>query len=190
MFEKINQIANHIKTLTKREFNQYLIVILVAVSIPIIGISYYIYHSSSTLVKEIKKLNSDENKIRSLFAQNERLQQEEEKIKSLFKKYPNFTMSSFFERFHTKNKITPEPNWKPEEGAIIQGTEEGTKYQEIELRATFKNQAMQKLVSVLQDLYKDPIVYLKALEITEAKGRINFELVLATKQYKKETEAL
>lgn len=188
MFEKINQIANRIHAMDRKIFNQYLLITLAAITIPVMGISYYIYSASGDLTKQIKRLNTDANKIAALFAQNERLQKEEEKIQSLFKKHPTFTMSAFFERFYAKHNMRPEAGWKPEDGAVIQGSQEGVTYQEVELRATFKNQTMQKLVTVLQDLYKDPIVYVKALDLAAEKGKINFELVLATKQYKKETE--
>jgi hypothetical protein len=186
--EKVNEAVNYIQKLSRKEFNKYLITTLACVAVLSLAMTYYIYSKSSALVEEIKKLNVQSRTVEKIFAQNKVLQNEEEMIKKLLKKDPNFNMRSFFEKFYTKHKIKPEPNWKPEDGDIIPGTELGVKYQEVILRATFKGQTMQKLVTLLKEIYKDPIIYLKAIEINGEKNKINFELTLATKRYKKEEE--
>jgi len=186
--EQISQLTNYIQSLNKKEFRKYATATLIGIAILALGATYYVYHTSSSLVEKIKKLDADSNKIIRIIAQNEGLRKEEEKIRIILDKNPNFNMSTYFERFYTKHKIQPEPNWKPEQGTIIEGFQEGIKYQEIILQATFKKQTMQKLVTMLQDVYKEPIIYLKALEISTEEKTINFELTLATKQYIKEAE--
>jgi len=184
--DKINIATQYIKSLTKQEFQQYLLGTIAGIAILAFGASYYVYSVSASLVQEIKKLNTQTNKIKLLIAQSKKLAKEEESIQEILAKKPDFTMNSFFEQFYTKHAIKPESNWKPEEGAVIEGSRPGVKYQEIILRATFKNQTMKKLVEVLQDVYAKPIIYLKGLEITAEGQKINFELMLATKQAKKE----
>ena len=185
---QISQLTTYVQSLTKKEFLQYLGAALAGVTVLAFGALFYVYSSSSSLIERIKKLNTDSNKIAQIIAQNDELRREETKIRSILDKNPNFNMSTYFERFYTKHKIKPEPNWKPESGLVIDGFQEGIKYEEIVLQATFKKQTMQKLVTLLQDIYKEPIIYLKALEISAEGKSIDFELTLATKQYKKETE--
>lgn len=188
MIDFIIHIAIHLQRLSKKEFQQYCIAVLGGVAILALGASYYIYSASSTEVKKITQLNNTANKISSIIAQNKQLNDEEERITALLDKYPDFSMNSYFERFYTKHNLNPEPNWKPEEGAAIESSQEGISFQEITLQASFKNQTMEKLVQILQDIYKEEIIYLKALEITRENGKIGFDITLATKQYKKEAE--
>lgn len=184
---KFKELVEFIESLSHKDFQKYLIGILAGISILSLGGIYYIYQTSSSLKDDLIKLNKRTRKISQLIVQSERLNTEEQNVKTLLEAKKDFGMSKFFEQFYTKHKIKPEPNWKPEEGAVIIGSEEGTSYQEILLKATFKSQTMQKLVSILQDIYKEPIIYLKGLEISAEKSKINFEITLATKQYKKET---
>jgi len=186
--KQIEQLTSYLQALSKKEFQQYLIVGLVSIGLLATGTTYYIYQKSSNLVTQLRQLNLDANKIARIVARHEKLQEREQNIRTLLEKYPDFNINSYFERFYTKHKITPEPNWKPEEGAVIIGSQENVKFQEIILQATFKNQTMQKLVELLQDLYKETIVYIKELEVRRENAKITIELTLATQQYKKERE--
>ncbi len=186
--KQIEQLTNYLQSLSKKEFQQYLIVGLVAIGLLATGTTYYIYQTSSNLVTQLRQLNRNANNIARIVAHHEKLQEREQNIRTLLEKYPDFNINSYFERFYTKHKITPEPNWKPEEGAVIIGSQENVKFQEIILQATFKNQTMQKLVELLQDLYKETIVYIKELEVRRENAKITIELTLATQQYKKERE--
>jgi len=188
IIKKFSQAIQLIQSLTKQEFQQYLAVALASVGILSLGATYYVYHKSYSLRKDIQKLNTQTNKIEELIAKNVKLSQEEEIIRKILDENPDFNMFQYFEKFRTRHNIKPEPGWKPEDGEEIIGSEPGIKYKEVILRATFKNQTMEKLVSVLQDIYKEQIVYLKSLEIAAQDSKISFELELATKQYKKEAE--
>lgn len=183
---KIIQAVQYLQSLSKKEFQKYVIIALSSIAILVLGATYYTYSTASTLVIQIKKLNTQINQIEKLLAKNNQLTEEEQKIQEILDANPDFNMNTYFEKFYTKHKLKPEPNWKPEDGSIIEGSKRGVRYQEVLLKATFKNQTMQKLVTVLQDIYNEQIVYLKTLEITSEKEKINFELTLATKQYKKE----
>jgi hypothetical protein len=185
---KITQTLQFIQSLNKKEFQKYLLMTISSIAILALGTTYYVYHKSSNLTSQIRKLNLQTNKIAKLLSKNQFLETEEIKIQELLKSRPDFNMNTYFEQFYTKHNLKPEPNWKPEEGSVIEGSQAGISYQEIVLKAVFKNQTMQTLVTVLQDIYKEPIVYLKELEITAEKSKINFELTLATKKYKTETK--
>lgn len=180
---KIIQAVQFIQALEKRDFQKYLIIVLLVVAFVALGGTYFIYQTTSGLTQEIKKLNTQSNKIAELIAKNTTLEQEEEKIQKLLQAEPDFNINSFFEKFYTKHNIRPESGWKPEEGISIEGTNKGTKFQEIKLKAIFKGQTMQKLVSILQDIYKEEKICLKNLEITRDDSKISFELTLATQQY-------
>ncbi len=180
--EKIEQAATFIQSLNQQEFKKYLIITLTVIGTLALISTYYVYHTNESLAKQINALNLQINKIKTLSAQSEQLLKEEESIKELIGKHPDFEMSSYFENFYTKNKITPEPNWKPEEGTVIEGSTKGVLYKEIVLMATFKNQTMQKLVTIINDIYRDKIIYLKNVDITSQGSKINFDLTIATKQ--------
>ena len=188
MMNKIAQALQFTQSLNKKEFQKYLLMTLAATTILALGATYYVYHKSSNLAAQIRKLNLQTNKISKLLSKNQFLESEETKIQELLSARPDFNMNTYFEQFYTKHNLKPEPNWKPEEGSGIAGSRAGVSYQEIILKAVFKNQTMQTLVTVLQDIYKEPIVYLKELEIGAEKSKINFELTLATKKYKTETK--
>jgi len=186
--KKITELTQKIQQLEKKEFRKYLATALGVVGIVVLLSMYYIYHTSSSLIKQIRTLHKQSHQITQLLAQYKQLAFEEEKIKALLDKNPDFDMNIYFESFLAKHTIKPETTPKPEEGDIIEGSQPDAKYQEVILNATFKKQTMQKLVSILQDIYKKEIIYLKSLEIEAEKKKINFELTLATKQYKKERE--
>ena len=187
--EKLSELIKFIQSLNKKEFQQYMLIALSTVALLALGFSYYTYSKSSSLADEIKKLNRQANRVTSILAKSDMLQQEEEKIRSLLEKNPDFSMKAYFEKFYTKHRIAPKPESRTSQGPGIEGSEKGVKYQEIILQTTFKSQTMQKLVDMLVDIYNDPIVYLKGLEITGAENKkINFEMTLATKQYIKEEE--
>lgn len=188
MIENIINIANHFQKLSKKEFQQYLIAILLGVGGIAIASMYYIYSQSSKQKERIQQLNKNYNQITDILAQNEQLQKEEQHVREILDKQTNFNMRSHFERFYTKHKTTPEAGWEPEYGEPIEGTEEDIKFQEIILRAKFNNQTMQTLISLLQDIYSEEIIYLKGLDLTIKESKIDFELTIATKQYKKESE--
>jgi len=186
---KLSQVIQYIQSLSKKDFQKHLIAVLSVVAILALAMTYYVYHRASSLTQEIKKLNAQTNKISQLISKNEQLIREEQKIQDLLEASPDFNMNTYFEKFYTKHKIKPEPNWKPEEEAVIESSQPDIKYQEVVLKATFKNQTMQKLVTILQDIYNEQIIYLKGLVVTAEKSKINFELTLATKLYKKEAPA-
>jgi len=188
IIEKLSELIKFIQSLNKKEFQQYMLATLSAIALLSLGISYYTYNKSSTLAGEVKKLNRQANRVAGILSKNTMLQQEEGKIRSLLEKNPNFSMKAYFEKFYTKHGISPKPESRTSQGPEIEGSEKGIKYQETVMQATFKKQTMKKLVDMLTDLYRDPIVYLKGLEITAENKKINFEMTLATKQYKKEEE--
>lgn len=183
---KITQATQYIQSLSRKDFQKHLIIALSAIGLLSLGITYYVYHKTSSLTQQIKKLQTQATRIAQLVSKNDLLAREEQQIQELLESRPDFNMNTYFETFYTKHKIKPEPNWKPEEGTVIEGSKPDVKYQEIILKATFKNQTMQKLVTILQDIYNEQIIYLKGLEINAEASKINFELTLATKQYKKE----
>jgi len=186
IMNKITELTSYVQNLSKKEFQQYVLGAVAAVAIVSLGTTYYVYNASSSLVQEIRRINMQTNKIKMLTAQNGKLVQEEDGIKKILEKDPEFSMSSYFEKFYTKHKIKPEQNWKPEERDVIEGSEAGIRYQEIVLRAMFKKQTMEKLVTILQDIYAEERIYVKEVEIIAEGSQINFELMLATKEYKRE----
>jgi len=182
--QTIAHIAHYLQALTKKEFHQYLSVAVSVLIAIVIGTSYYIHNTSSSLKSHLERINTLSAKATQLIKQNDRMAQEIQYVRTLLNNNKTFNMSTDFEEFCKRNQVTPEAGWKAE----VEEKIEGSDFEEVILRATFKNQTMQKLVELLQDIYKKEMVYLKGLEITNEGKKITLELTLATKQYKIGTE--
>ena len=180
----ITRITQLVQTLNKKELQKYLIALLGCMLLIVGGISYYIYTTSSSLAHQLKQINTLSAQARYFIKQNDQMAEEMQYIRTLLDKNKGFNISTDFEEFCKTHNVTAEAGWKAE----IEERIEGSDFEEVVLRATFKNQNMQTLVTLLSDVYKKEMVYLKGLEILNENKKITFELTLATKQYKTETQ--
>jgi len=185
---KITEMTQHLQGLSKKEFRNYLTGTLVGIGLLCTIITVSIYHKSSALRDQLKKLNKQAREVEKIVAQHRELREQEEKIKQMLIKHPDFNINTYFERFMATHKLKTDSDWTPRSGTRIQGARKEDTYQEMILRASFKQQTMQKLVTILDALYKEPLVYVKELDIATEDGKIAFDITLATKLYKKATE--
>ena len=176
--ELINRITTYIINLSEKDFQKYFIVVISVITFSVAGSIYYIYSKSSKLVKEIKQVQQLSEKSTAILINNSQIQKEEDRIQELLSNNKDFSIKSYFEQFCREQHITPEPNWETTPNPI-EGNE---KFEEVTLRASFKNETTKTLVTILDALDKNEIVYLTELKIKKDKDKIGFDIVIATKK--------
>jgi hypothetical protein len=185
--KKIEDLANYIQNLDEKTLKKNIILFVGATVLISFGITYYSYSESSTLFQKISDLTEKEKKADKIILDQQKIQSEEEKTKDLLEKNPSSNLNGFFEKFYKKHNVTPEQDWKTEDGRETEGIEEGLKIQEKTLKVIFKGQTTEKLVSMLEDIQKEQIVWVKDIEITkEESKKITIEMTIASRQLIKE----
>lgn len=179
--ELLIKIATFLQSLTKKQFQQYLLMFIGGVCIVAGGMMYWFYSQSTNLLLEIKKIEGLSQKANRIIVDNEHMQQEARRVQDLFEQNKdNFTIKSFFETFCKEQGLTPEPGWSSR-------TEEtNDRFDEIVLTASFRKQITEKLIKILIALDKKDIIYIKDLTVkNEGNKQISFDITLATKIMKK-----
>lgn len=187
--ELVVKIANYLQSLSKKEIQQYIFVFLCGTLFVALGTIYYIHSKSIALLGEIKKLEVLANKSIGILEENQNMDEEERRIQVLLDQNKDFNIKSYFESFCQAQGL-------PNQGWSDSRTEEiNDKFDEISLRASFKNQTTEKLVKVLDELYKNKIIYIKNLNVKQESGKsasekkISFDITIATKAMKWGLEA-
>lgn len=177
----IDNIANYIQKINKKEFEKLLLIILLITSVSSLGAIYYIYNSSSSLVLKIKEITKLANKTTSILNENKKMDYEQDRLTKILEVNKNFSIKTFFEQFCQQQGIPPESNWD----TITVPVEGNEKLDEIILTANFKNQTTSNLTRMLENLDKNEMVYIKELIINhESNKKISFKITIATKRLK------
>ncbi len=184
MFNKINEklqnISEQIQRLPKKDLEKYIIIILATTSVVLGGIIYYIYNTSMHLTDQIKRTSTLASKSVNILKKYEALQEEENRLQDLLAKHKDFNVKIYFEQFCKEQNITPEPGWNTTVDTINE------KFEEVTLPASFKGQTTEKLVTILEKLNKNELLYIKYLAVRAEKNtkKITFDITLATKRIK------
>ncbi len=179
--EFLGNAAEYILSLDSRQFMQHIGVFLGFCLLSGGGAVYYIYTLRSGYIEELKQLHVTTVKSRKIISDYEIVQNEEERVRGLLDDNKTFNMKSYFEQFCKQNNINPEFGWDTDSRSI----EGNDAFDEIILQAQFNNQTTEKLVSVLNNLDKNEIVYTKELEILREEKTISFTLTIATRKHKR-----
>ncbi|MFH1831918.1 MAG: hypothetical protein ABH827_03900 [bacterium] len=173
--EFISKLADTIHYLSKKDFQRYLGIFLAGVGVIVIGIVYYIYSQNNELMMHFKKIEKLSDKALILRQQFEKIQTEEVRLADLLAQNKDFSLNSYFETFYKRQNIKPEDGWRESPNVI------NSKFDEMELSATFKDQTTEKMVKILEEIDKTKIVYVKKVHIkTEKNKRITFDITLST----------
>ncbi|MBD3231700.1 hypothetical protein GF322_03485 [Candidatus Dependentiae bacterium] len=172
--------ASYLQSLNKKDFERYLAIFLITVTILVLLINYYIYSKSSNLLDKIKNMETTVRKTTKIIQEYEELESKEQELQKLLEQNRDFSIKAFFEEFCSQNQILPVPGWE----AITQPLLGSDRFDEVVISATFKNQTTQKLVNILDLLEKTEMVYIKELVIKKTDNKkIDFDLTIATKKY-------
>ena len=103
------------------------------------------------------------------------------KLQKLLEQEKDFDLNVFFEKFCAQFKITPFESWD----TTTQSFAGSDKFDEVLLNATFKQLTTQQLVTILEELNKNELVYIKELNITNEETKtITVNIIIATKKFK------
>lgn len=174
------KIMTLIRSLSKKEFERFLAVLLGGILVITLGIVYYIWSASTAYVDQIISLQRLSDKAALVLAENEQLMQEQLRLQSLFDQEKDFNIKAYFEQFYKQFNIVPEAGWD------AKSTDIGDKFTETMLQATFKGQTMQKVTQIIEALDKKDTIYLKEVTIrSEPNQRVAVELKIGTVRPKK-----
>jgi hypothetical protein len=178
----LDNIIEYLSSLGNKQFKQIIFSFLGIVLCLIIVVVYYTYDWSNDIVEQIKKVKGNSGKITSIISKYEVLKSEERRIDDLLEANKNFNLQVYFEKFCSENSVTAEPGWN----VAVSTTK--NEFEEINLRAAFKDITTQKLVSLLVELDKLDIIYVKELLLKSEKSKkITVNFVLGTKRRKSST---
>lgn len=149
-------------------FYRYVIVFF-STCIALSGIILFYYYSTiGTLIKEIKKNNTERSeKIPSILAQAEQLNLQRKAVNETVSQDPNFKIEGYFKELIATLHLT-EKNKNPFSTTT---NEREDNYKEVELSASFINMNMKEVAELLQALEKNPRIATKRLEITSSKTK-------------------
>ena len=177
----VNRIQDFLRQLDHRTFKKYLIASITISALIMIIMAYYIYNKSSSLIKQISKVEQIAFEANQIEKKYQKTQTQKTHLLSLLEKETDFEIKSFFEAFCKERQLKVESNWKTT-SSTIEGNE---KIEEVSLKASFKGQTTEKLIKILQDLDEKEIVYIKNIKIDKSTNKIiNFDLTIATFKYK------
>jgi hypothetical protein len=177
--ELLLRVTTYIQRLNKKDFEKNVYMCLGVVVFIVVGMTYYIYSKSTELSGQIKRLEGLANKTVRIREEYNAMQEKEEQLEELLNEHKNFNIKVYFEQFCKDISMTPEPGWNTSVESINE------KFDEIILPTTFKGQSTEKLVTILEEIDKKEIVYIKDVYIrTEKDKRLSFDVTIATKQKK------
>lgn len=158
VMELLTKVTDYIQQLPKKDFEKYLLSILVSIALLLSMIMYAIHQKSTTSAQQIKKLGDLANKSYQLLDDYDAIKQEEDRITTLLDQNKQFDIKIYFEQLCKEQAITPH-SWDIKIGTIH------PQFDEIVLSATLRNQTMEKLVEILQLLDEKEIIHVKSLAI-------------------------
>ncbi len=176
-------LATYIQNLSKKDFEKYLVIFLIGVTLLGGILTYRTYSKSSTLIQKIKNTQRLARKAEEMIQKNEQLKLKEEQLQELLKQNKEFDLRTFLEQFWPHHQVTPEAGWGETTTLPIEGND---KFDEVTLTAVIKNQTTEGLTKILDALGKEDIIHIKELTIKhEPNKKITFELTIATMKYKR-----
>jgi len=179
----LDNLANHIKQAKEKDLKKYLLMILAGIFIAITIITYAIYEKNVELVAKMKQIDKLLVKTNRILSDNDKIEKRESNIEKLIASNKDFDIREYFEKFCKDQKITIAlEDWR----RTINPVEGSDKFDEVVLEAKLKKQTTENLVTIIQALRKEQMIYIKALNIENTKNKtIEADITIATKRLKK-----
>jgi len=179
--EMFDKTVSYILSLDRKHFQQYLLVSLAGFGLLCGGIIYWSHSTRNKKIDLLNQIHEQAHKNDKVLRASQKIKAEETRIQQLLEDNKEFNIKSYFEQFCQQHRITPESGWDTETLSI----DGNDTFDEILLPATFKQQTTQVLVTLLNSIDKNEIVYIKELEVKRDKQKtITFTLTIATKKRK------
>lgn len=177
--EVLLKFVAFIQQMQKKEFERYLGITLIGVTLITGMILYTVYSKSEELIVKMKKIDELAQKTSTILATYEKMKTEEDQYQSIIEKNKDFTLNGAFEQFCREQNLNPEPGYLAHTDSINE------KFDEQSLPVTFKGLTTEKLVTLLDALDKKELMYVKELKIKNTGSKqISCEITIATNKYK------
>lgn len=181
----LNRLRERLEKLDEKEFFKYGALFLGAICLLATGIITRYYLKTSSLQKQMKRVNGLREEVKQILERYERVQKQRDEVNTLLEKDEDFILEEYIERLRSQLRLT----------YVIESRTVAPRddvYQEIAINAKFTNMNMRELTELLQALEKNKRVYTKDLDIVKSKSRpgtLDVSITIATLKKANRTEA-
>ena len=180
-----DSIKNHLSRTNRQDFYKYAGISTAVLTLLLIGIFYYYYSTTETLIKQIKTINSKRQDTQLILKKLKKVKRQSQEVNELLEKEANFKIQNFFDTIIQQQKL--QSNLK--KSADISSELVYKKYTERKLTAQLKQISTQQLCEFLQTIEQKSRIYTKELIITKTRGAaLDVTLTIATLTQQRESK--
>lgn len=183
----LKQIEQWASSLTKKEFQRYFVIYLIGVTLLAALLIFWQNNKSKNLRKKILITNTQRISAQAILSQDASVKKQKNIVDQTLKERKSFKLQLFFELIINKLKL--QNNLK--KSVPFVSTLESLRsagYSEVRVEASLINLNTKQLVELLDEIEKNPIIYVKYLEIIKS-GKapiIDVIITIATLQIDKD----
>lgn len=172
----LNRIRERIEKLDEKEFLRFSIIYLSILCLLATGIIVRYYFKTSSLKKQMKKINQLREDVKVILERYERVKKQRNEVDALLDQHEDFILQEYMEQLRNKMRLS----------YIIESTTTSPRddvYQETAINAKFTNMNMKELTELLQEIEKNKLIYTKELDIVKSKtrpGTLDVSITIAT----------
>lgn len=186
----LKPIEQFIISLNKKDFKRYAIVYLLSVIGLVALLIFWQSSKANAIKKKINQTNNQRVETREILTQDQAVQKQKKLVDQTLKERKNFKLQHFFGLIIKQLKL--QNNLKKSD-PFVSNLEQlrSSGYSEVRVEASLVNLNTKQLVELLEEIEKNPIIYVKYLEITKS-GKapaIDVLITIATLQLDKDKMA-
>jgi len=187
MIDFLKPIEQFVSTLNKKEFQRYFAIYLASVLVLAGLLIFWQTRKTNKLIKDITYANMQRATVQEILTQDASVKQQKNIVDSTLKERKKFKLQHIFELI--VNKLKLQNNLK-KSTPFVSNIENlrSAGYSEVRVEASLINLNTKQLVELLDEIEKNPIIYVKYLEITKS-GKapvIDVIITIATLQINKD----
>jgi hypothetical protein len=190
MMNFLKPIEQFVTSLSKKEFQRYAIIYVLSVIVLIGLLIFWQSSRANTIKKKITQTNSQRLTVREILTEDQEVQHQKKLVDSTLKERKNFKLQHFFGLIVKQLQL--QNNLKRSD-PFVSNLEQlrSSGYSEVRVEASLVNLNTKQLAELLEEIEKNPIIYVKYLEITKS-GKapaIDVLITIATLQLDKDKMA-
>lgn len=190
MMNFLKPIELWITSLSKKEFQRYAIAYFLSVMAIVVLLVFWQSSKTQAIKNKIRQTNTLRVKAREILTEDQAVQNQKKLVDSTLKERKNFKLQHFFgvivKQLQLQNNLKKSD---PFVSNLEQLRSSG--YSEVRVEASLVNLNTKQLAELLEEIEKNPIIYVKYLEITKS-GKapaIDVLITIATLQLDKDKMA-
>lgn len=186
----LKPIEQFVTSLSKKEFQRYAIIYIISVIVLASLLIFWQSSKANAIKKKIVQTNSQRITARDILTQDQEVQHQKKLVDQTLKERKNFKLQHFFGLIIKQLKL--QNNLKKSD-PFVSNLEQlrSSGYSEVRVEASLINLNTKQLVELLEEIEKNPIIYVKYLEIIKS-GKapaIDVLITIATLQLDKDKMA-